>query len=73
MFGIRILIYLIGIALVVWILFRLYKSPSASRKQPGRVDDMVKCEVCGVFVPRNEALSQDGHYYCSKEHRDQEP
>ena len=35
-----------------------------------RVEAMVRCDHCGVYVPRNEALQDAGQWYCSEEHRD---
>lgn len=30
---------------------------------------MVPCDVCGLNVPRSEALANNGRFYCSDEHR----
>lgn len=35
-----------------------------------RVEAMVRCEHCGVYVPRNEAVEDAGRWYCSGAHRD---
>jgi len=66
MFGIRVLIYLLGIGLIVWILMRLEK------KQAKQVDDMVRCTRCGMFVPRHEAIRDEDRYYCCSQHRDED-
>ncbi len=72
MFGIRVLIYLVGIALVVWILLRLARSSGTKKKPLRQVDDMVRCAHCSVFVPRNEAIQEGDRYYCSTQHRDRD-
>jgi len=72
MFGIRILIYLLGIALVVWILFRLARSPASEKPVKKQVDDMVCCAHCGTFVPKNEAIREGDRNYCSTQHRDED-
>lgn len=72
MFGIRVLIYLLGIALVVWILIRLAKGSGTKKKPVQQMDDMVRCAHCGTFVPRNEATRHNDRYYCSTAHRDQD-
>ena len=70
MFGIRVLIFLLGIGLVVWILIRLAKGPALAKKPQKKVGDMVACSQCGVDVPRSEAI-QEGDRYCGcREHRD---
>ena len=66
----RTLLILIALAVVVMIVKRLWlqpRQPPVSRELNGK---MVQCENCGIFVPQQEALGQDGHYYCSREHRD---
>lgn len=72
MFGIRVLIFLLGIALVVWILFRLARSPSIEKHGKKQVDDMVRCARCGTFVPRSEAIHEGDRDYCSAQHRDED-
>jgi len=59
MFGIRVLIYLLGIGLVIWILMRLAKAPRVEKTPAKKVDDMVRCARCGMFVPRHEAISEE--------------
>ncbi len=72
MFGIRVLIYLAGIGLIVWILIRLAKNPRTEKKTAKPVDDMVRCARCGMFVPRHEAISDEERYYCCSQHRDED-
>jgi uncharacterized protein len=72
MFGMRVLIFLLGIALVVWILIRLAKGPTLPKKADKQVDSMVRCARCGVFTPRNEAIREGDRYYCSTAHRDED-
>lgn len=35
----------------------------------GGPEAMVPCDVCGLNVPRSEALADKGRFYCSDEHR----
>jgi uncharacterized protein len=72
MFGIRLLIYLVGIGLLVWILFRLARKPKPGNRSAGQVDEMVQCARCGTYVPRKEAVQQGGRFYCCEEHREQD-
>jgi len=72
MFGIRVLIYLLGIALVIWILVRLAKKPRMEKKSTGRVGDMERCAHCGVYIPRNEAIQDSDRYYCCTRHQDED-
>ena len=69
MFGIRVLIYLLGIALVIWILIRLAKKPRVEQQAPRRVGDMVRCSHCGTYVPRHTAIQDGDRYYCCTGHQ----
>lgn len=66
---------LFGILLVVYLVWRSQRSadrredasppPSALLPQ-----DMVRCPVCSVHLPRSDALpGKTGQLYCSQEHR----
>lgn len=72
MFGMRVLIFLLGVALVVWILVRLARGSSLQHKATPKVDEMVRCEKCGVFTPRSEAVRDGEKFYCSPQHRDED-
>ncbi len=69
MFGIRVLIFLAGIALVVWILIRLARGPRPRERPQIKSGDTVKCARCSVYVPRAEALQAGDKFYCSEKHR----
>lgn len=54
-------------------LFRRMASKRAEElaKPPEKeaVEDMVRCKVCGVNLPRSEAILSKGRFYCCDEHR----
>ena len=57
----------------VWFFFIKKKplpseKPSKKKEKPSD-DDMVECKTCSVYVTLNEALLQDGEYFCSDECR----
>jgi hypothetical protein len=63
----KILFFLLA-AVVGWLLFKgLLKKPDAdktredSRNHPER---MVKCDLCGVFMPESESAQLDGKTTC---------
>ena len=42
----------------------------AARKPPApAAEDMVRCAVCGVHLPRSESFTSRGRFFCSDEHR----
>jgi uncharacterized protein len=59
---------------VLWIIRRGERADarpqSASRPPPPVQQEMVECPVCGVHLPRTDALpGPDGRLYCCAEHR----
>jgi uncharacterized protein len=66
----RFLLLIIAIVLGILILKQLYGSrkKTDNRKIP-QTTAMVRCEQCGVHIPRDEAQIADGKYFCSDEHR----
>jgi uncharacterized protein len=68
----RILFFLLlGIALYVG--YRLWRSGlrrEATRTPPADAGEpMVRCDHCGLNLPRSEALAEAGRWYCSDAHR----
>lgn len=46
------------------------ESSSSKRKKDAHDDaDMVACTACGTYISLNEALLQNGEYFCSDECR----
>jgi len=62
----------IAVFIVVYLFLRSYRRrvqaapPPAAAAKHG--DDMVRCRICGVHLPKSEAVTSRGEIYCSKEH-----
>ena len=63
------LLFLIAIAIVVYLLIRSYRKNTPRQDKPV-VENMVRCAHCGLHLPRDESVQADGQYFCSSEHRD---
>ncbi|HNQ05129.1 MAG TPA: PP0621 family protein [Thiobacillaceae bacterium] len=65
-----LLIILAVVVLVLW-----FKHMGRQRGEAGRppapkaAEDMVRCRVCAVNLPRSEAILSKGRFYCCDEHR----
>ncbi|MGQ0577464.1 MAG: PP0621 family protein [Betaproteobacteria bacterium] len=62
----------IAVFIVVYLFLRSYRRrveatppPAAAAKH---AEDMVRCRICGVHLPKSEAVTARGEIYCSKEH-----
>ena len=69
----RTAILIITVALLVmffnsWLKLRAQKPPS---KKPKKIKDepMVRCDYCGIHVPKSRAVETDDHTFCSRKHR----
>lgn len=66
----RLILIAIAVLILVWLLRRAL---GARGSRPGdsagqAQGELVSCAHCGVHLPRSEARSAGGHYFCSEEH-----
>ena len=71
----RTAILIITIALLImfvnsWLKLRAQKPP-AKKTKPDKIEHepMVRCEQCGLHVPKSRAIEANGHNYCSRKHQ----
>ena len=68
----RLILIGVIVLLVVWLLRRALAAPRAGDKPPQapgeQQGDLVSCAHCGVNLPKAEARSAGGRYFCSEEH-----
>ena len=66
-----LLFALVFVAYLLWRNGRLAARKSRPPPHaPGTPQDMVRCPICGVHLPRSDAVpGQRGIFYCSNEHR----
>ena len=60
----------IAVVIVVYLIVRSGRKKSDEMPPPSatRDEDMVRCRVCGVHLPKSEALSSRSDFYCTEEH-----
>ena len=73
------LLLVVAVIAVVYLILRSYGKRAKSR-EPGASEgaahphasrhgeDMVRCQVCGVHLPKSEAITSRGEMFCSREH-----
>ncbi len=68
----KYLLLLAGAVLVYFLVRKaLRRRHIAQRKEGAGPEDMVRCEACGVHLPRGESLAVRGQFYCCVEHQRQ--
>ncbi|MFM9913062.1 MAG: PP0621 family protein [Methylophilaceae bacterium] len=56
-------------AVIAWLVITLLKRQQRPSAPPTeKTDDMVACAVCGVHIPKAEAISSQAQFYCSEVH-----
>ena len=71
----KIITVILVTVLVIYLFRRMTGNRTNQTKSPPSADnnkaaeDMVRCQVCGVNLPRSEALLSQGRFYCCDEHR----
>lgn len=63
---------LIAIVFLAYLFIRAARAPRkpAENKTDRRstAEDMVRCKICGVHLPRSESVTSRGEFFCSREH-----
>lgn len=65
----KLLLILAVVLLLLWLARpRRAGKPGDKAEATPQVEDMVRCEQCGVHLPRVEAVSARDRYFCSAQH-----
>jgi len=60
--------------LLLFFYYKNYKKRKLNQKEKIRITEMIRDEVCGLYLPRDEALKVEiegkVYYFCSKECKD---
>lgn len=71
MFFARLLILLVIVALLMWLLKRLFSGdPEPGKLEAKASENMQQCKYCGVHVPESSIVTLNQHPYCCQEHAD---
>ena len=66
----KYLLLLLLVAVLWWFLRRSSHSvPERADVRPRVVEDIRRCDHCGVHFPVSDGEEVAGHYYCCSEHR----
>ncbi len=67
----RLIILLLVVALLLWLLKRLFAAdPETEKIQSAKSENMRQCRYCGVHVPESSIIIEGDQPYCSREHAD---
>lgn len=69
----RLLVLIAIFAAAFWLWRRFTRPVRRSEQNRGSPAPMERCAHCGVYLPREEALSKAGDWYCSQAHLEQGP
>jgi len=66
---------LVILFIIVWAGLRIYHTIQNKKTGPiieKEARDMVICAKCGVHIPVDEAVKNNGKYFCSQDHLDKD-
>jgi uncharacterized protein len=65
----RNLILIVAVVALVWIARGFIRRAQLSQKKSMKESrDMVQCEQCQTFLPKDDAVQQDDHFFCGRPH-----
>jgi uncharacterized protein len=71
MFLMRLLILLVIVAILMWLLKRLFSGdPEPEQIESAKSENMRQCKYCGIHVPESTILLVRDQPYCCQEHAD---
>ena len=71
MFLMRLLILLVIVAILMWLLKRLFSGdPEPEQIESAQPENMRQCKYCGIHVPESSILLEKDEPYCCQEHAD---
>ena len=71
MFILRLIILLVIVAILLWLLKRIFSAdPEVERLESAEPENMHQCKYCGVHVPESSIVSINDEPYCCQQHAD---
>ena len=71
MFIMRLILLLVIVAILLWLLKRLFSADAETEQlQSARPENMRQCKYCGVHVPESSIVSVNDESYCCQDHAD---
>ncbi len=71
MFIVRLIILLVIIAILFWLLKKMFSpEPEPQQLDSKKPENMRQCKYCGVHVPESSVVSVKDEPYCSQDHAD---
>jgi uncharacterized protein len=71
MFIMRLIILLVIVAILLWLLKRLFNAnPEPEQLESAGPENMRQCKYCGVHVPESSIVSINDESYCCQDHAD---
>jgi uncharacterized protein len=64
----RLVLFLIAVGVIYFMLRKLLRDFQSGRQPQGTTKQMVRCTYCGVFLPKDEALTRGHDHFCCREH-----
>ena len=64
----RYLLLIIAVVIIIWIVRGFMSRSQLNKPNAIRSKDMVQCEQCKTYIPKDDAISSNGKLFCSQQH-----
>jgi uncharacterized protein len=61
-------LFFVVVAIAIYWWLRRGRMPPKKQAGETRAETMVQCAYCGLHIPVNESVADQGRYYCDEEH-----
>ncbi|HEY9050343.1 MAG TPA: PP0621 family protein [Gammaproteobacteria bacterium] len=64
----RYLLLIIAVVIIIWIVRGFISRSQLNKPNSVRSKDMVQCEQCKTYIPKDDAINSNGKLFCSQQH-----
>jgi len=64
----RLILLALAVLALVWLVRGALRDSRRAADSPAGEGELVRCARCGLHLPKSDARSASGRYYCSDEH-----
>lgn len=64
----RNLLLIVAVVIIIWIVRGFIRRSQLNKPNIVRSKDMVQCEQCKTYIPKDDAIISNGKLFCSQQH-----
>lgn len=64
----RLILLALAVLVFAWLVRRALRAHRRATGSPAAAGELVRCARCGLLLPKDDARTSDGRYFCCDEH-----